>query len=153
MKVPHLPRNTKLAHTALPGICALLIILFVYTATNIIADYHNFKQELGRSPFVQPLSGLIAATLPAAELLIAFLLIMKKTRLPGLYLSYTLMIFFTGYIWLMLHYAWDLPCSCGGILASLTWNQHLVVNAVFAALAMVGVLLESGLRQAQPENY
>jgi TRAP-type C4-dicarboxylate transport system permease small subunit len=137
MKVQHL------SHIVVQVICALLIALFIYTGINKLSDYSNFKIELGRSPFIQSLNGFIASTLPAGELLIACLLLIKRTRLPGLYLSYILLALFTGYIALMLRYAYDLPCSCGGIMASLSWNGHLLVNALFTGLTITGILLES----------
>lgn len=124
-------------------ISSLLIILFIYTGLNKWMDFANFKFTLGRSPFIQPMSGLIAATLPAIELLIALALIFKRTRPIGLYASYFLMLLFTGYIWIMLHYAYDLPCSCGGILAELSWKGHLVFNSIFTMLALGGVLMQS----------
>lgn len=124
-------------------IVSLLIILFIYTGINKIMDYSNFKFQLGRSPFIQPMANVIAMILPAGELLLAVFLVFKQTRLLGLYLSFTLMALFTGYIWIMLLYAYDLPCSCGGVLASLTWENHLIFNSVFTVLALIGIILES----------
>lgn len=127
---------------------ALLIILFIYTGLNKMMDYEKFKFEMGRSPFIQNMSGFIAATLPAGEILIALALIIKRTRLLGLYLSFFIMALFTGYIWLMLNYAYDLPCSCGGVLAKMSWNDHLYFNAAFTVLAMTGVILQSKINAA-----
>jgi hypothetical protein len=124
-------------------ISALLIILFIYTGLNKMMDYEKFRFEMGRSPFIQNMSGFIAATLPAGEILLALALIIKRTRLLGLYLSFFLMALFTGYIWLMLNYAYDLPCSCGGVLSAMTWHDHLIFNGVFTGLAMIGVILQS----------
>src|ERR1017187_8534586 len=107
---------------AVEVIAGLLIILFIYTGLNKLMDYGTFKFQLGRSPYLQHLSGLIAATLPTGELLVAFALIFKPSRLLGLYTSFFLMTLFTGYIWIMLNYSYYLPCSCGGILASMNWK-------------------------------
>ncbi|MET7000176.1 MauE/DoxX family redox-associated membrane protein [Chitinophaga defluvii] len=123
-------------------IVALLIILFIYTGLNKMLDYTNFKFQLGRSPFIQSMSGFIAATLPAGEILVATLLVFKPTRMLGLYASFILMALFTGYIWLMLHYAYDLPCSCGGVLAVLSWKDHLIFNGVFTIISLIGILLQ-----------
>src|SRR5688500_13093013 len=73
--------------TILEIICALHIILFIYTGLNKMMDIDKFKFEMGRSPFIQNMAGLIAYTLPVGEMLLALLLIMKRTRLLGLYLS------------------------------------------------------------------
>jgi hypothetical protein len=131
--------------TIMDVICALLVILFIYTGLNKMMDHEKFKFEMGRSPFIQGMSGFIAATLPAGELLIALALIVKRTRLFGLYLSSFIMALFTGYIWLMLNYAYDLPCSCGGVLAKMSWNDHLYFNAAFTLLAMTGSVLQRKL--------
>lgn len=127
----------------LETIIALLIILFIYTGLNKMLDYSNFKFQLGRSPFIQHISGLIAMTLPAGELLIAGLLVFKRTRMIGLYASFSLMTLFTGYIWIMLHYAYDLPCSCGGVLASLSWENHLIFNSIYTIIALLGIIIQS----------
>jgi uncharacterized membrane protein YphA (DoxX/SURF4 family) len=124
-------------------ISALLIILFIYTGINKIMDFTKFKYEMGRSPFIQNMAGFTAYAVPLGELLISLLLIIKKTRLLGLYMSSTLMALFTGYIWLMLNYAYDLPCSCGGIISKMSWDDHLKFNAVFTLLALTGVVLQS----------
>ena len=106
-------------------------------------DNDKFKFEMGRSPFIQNMSSFIAYTLPAGELLLSLLLLLKRTRLLGLYLSFALMALFTGYIWLMLNYAYDLPCSCGGIISQLSWYDHLVLNSVLTGLTMIAVILQS----------
>lgn len=111
-------------------------------------DYNSFRFTLGRSPFIQHMNGFIAAALPAGELLIALALVIRRTRLIGLYASYFLLFLFTGYIWIMLHYSYDLPCSCGGVLAALSWKDHLVFNSVFTAVAMIGVLFQSKIKRS-----
>ncbi len=128
-------------------ISSLLVILFIYTGLNKMLDYHTFKFQLGRSPFVQPIAGFVAAILPTGELLVAFALIFKQTRLLGLFASLFLMALFTGYIYIMLHYSYDLPCSCGGVLAALSWKDHLIFNSGFTLLAMIGVILQSNINQ------
>lgn len=133
-------------NTIVEVICSLLVILFVYTGVNKLMDIEKFKTEMGRSPFIQDMAGFIAYSLPIGELLIALTLIIKRTRLLGLYLSFTLMALFTGYVWLMLNYAYDLPCSCGGIISKLTWHEHLVFNSVFTGLSLIGIFLQRNLK-------
>jgi hypothetical protein len=129
--------------TILDIISALFIILFIYTGLNKLLDYDTFKFQMGRSPYLQNISSLVAATLPTGELLVALALVMKRTRLAGLYASFFLMSLFTGYVAIMLNFSYYLPCSCGGILQALSWHQHLVFNSLFTILAVVGVLLQS----------
>lgn len=129
--------------TILETICALLIILFIYTGLNKMMDYENFKVQMGRSPYLENINNFVAATLPTGELLIALAIIIKRTRLLGLYLSFFLMSLFTGYIWIMLHESYYLPCSCGGILAAMSWEDHFIFNSIFTGLTIVGILLQN----------
>jgi hypothetical protein len=48
---------------------------------------------------------------------------------------------FTGYIGFMLLSNIELPCSCGGVISSLSWKNHLVFNILFLLLASVGYYL------------
>lgn len=128
-------------------IVSLLIILFIYTGLNKVMDHSEFRFTLGRSPFIRHFSGLISVTLPAGELLIAAALVFRRTRLIGLYASYFLLFLFTGYVWIMLHYAYDLPCSCGGVLAAMSWQTHLLFNGVFTALSATGVILQCRMNE------
>lgn len=123
-------------------ICALLIFLFIYTGVNKIRDIEKFRFEMGRSPFIQHYASVISYSIPIGELLLALGLILKKTRLLSLYLSLILMSLFAGYIWLMLKYAYDLPCSCGGIISELTWEEHLVFNVTFVVLTSTAIILQ-----------
>lgn len=142
----------KFYNITIQVISALLLILFVYTGMNKLMDHEQFRMQLEKSPFVEQMATFITYTLPAGEILLALTLIIKKTRLLGLFLSFFLMALFTGYIWMMLNYAYDLPCSCGGILASMSWHTHLIFNAIFTMLAAIGILLESKIRMNQPHH-
>jgi uncharacterized membrane protein YphA (DoxX/SURF4 family) len=130
----------KSKQTYIQLISSLLAALFVYTGLNKMMDYEVFKSQLGRSPFIEPFAGVISVTLPSFELAIAALLCIPRARLIGLYLSFGLMFFFTGYIYIMLKYAYDLPCSCGGALAALSWKDHLIFNISFTTLSAIAVL-------------
>lgn len=138
----YVPFKIKLLSITLEVIVGLFILLWIYTGLNKMIDYSNFKTQLAKSPFIQSFDGLIANTLPAFELIIAGLLIFNKTRLIGLYASLFIMAQFTGYVYIMLTYSYDLPCSCGGILEKLSWNDHLWFNAIFTLLATAGILMQ-----------
>ena len=128
--------------TLLEIICALFVILFIYTGLNKLLDYDGFSFQLGRSPYLQNFNHPIALLLPPGELLVALALIAKRTRLAGFYASFFLMSLFTGYVAIMLSLSYYLPCSCGGILQALSWQGHLVFNSAFTALAVAGTLLQ-----------
>jgi uncharacterized membrane protein YphA (DoxX/SURF4 family) len=139
-------------NTIVEIICALLIILFIYTGLNKMIDIDKFKFEMGRSPFIQNINEFIAYTVPTGEMLLALLLIIKRTRLLGLYLSFALMALFTGYIWLMLNYSYDLPCSCGGILEKMSWKDHLFFNVGFTILSLIGITIQTKVKSKRSEN-
>lgn len=150
MNQPNIPQSIKASSTAwkirslnitLELILSLLILLWIYTGLNKYLDYSDFKHQLGRSPFIKSMATFLAITLPTGELLIALALLFKRTRAVGLYSSYLMMLLFTGYIWVMLHYSYDLPCSCGGVLEQMTWPQHFVFNACFTVLAFLGIII------------
>jgi uncharacterized membrane protein YphA (DoxX/SURF4 family) len=124
-------------------ICCLFILLFVYAGLSKLLGFRTFKFQLGRSPFITHISGFVAWIIPASELGLVALLAVKRTRLLGLFGAFFLMLLFTGYIFAMLHFSYYLPCSCGGVLAAMSWNQHLLFNIFFVVLALTGITLQS----------
>jgi hypothetical protein len=137
--------KTKAFNLTIEAITAVLLFLWIYTGFNKLIHYDKFSFEAGRSPFLQHMAPLAAAVIPVGELVIAALLIFKRTRLIGLYASLFLMTLFTGYVYIMLQYAYDLPCSCGGIIELLSWEQHLVVNFMLTLITVIAILLKSRL--------
>jgi hypothetical protein len=123
-------------------ICSLLIILFIYTSLSKLSAYDNFTVQLSKSPFITSYAESIAWSIPAVEILISLLLVIKRTRLIGLYASFFLMSLFTAYLIIMLNFSYHIPCSCGGALQYLSWNEHIVFNAFFIVIAGAGALLK-----------
>jgi hypothetical protein len=121
-------------------ICALLIFLFIYTGISKLLDYHTFRRQLGQSPFITFYAPLLSWALPVGEIVIAALLCFHRTRLQGLYLSFFLLCLFTFYLGAMLQFSYYIPCSCGGVLQSLSWTAHIVLNVIFILLAAAGTL-------------
>ena len=122
-------------------ISALLIFLFTYAAISKMLDFARFKYQLSQSPFITSISWLVAWAIPLAEIAISILLIIKSTRIAGLYFSLFLMLLFTGYIFIMLNYSSYLPCSCGGVLSNMSWKQHFVFNLGFTGLSLLGIMI------------
>lgn len=135
--------KTNAFNIIIEAITAILLLLWIYTGLTKLIHYDKFSFEAGRSPFLQHIAPVVAITVPITELIIAALLIFKRTRVTGLYASLFLMTLFTGYVYIMLHYAYDLPCSCGGIIELLTWEQHLLVNAMVTILTAIAILLQN----------
>lgn len=122
-------------------ICSLLLLLFSYAAISKLTDYNTFAGQLGKSPFLERYASIIVWLIPVTECIIALLLLFNKTRLTGLFASFALMLTFTIYIYMMLHYSYYVPCSCGGVLAKMSWTQHFWFNVAFTTLALTGILL------------
>ena len=112
-------------------ICSLFILLFVYAAMSKVLDYQKFRVQLGQSPLLTAFAGLVAWVIPAIEIIIACMLAIPRTRLAGLFAAFSLMTMFTAYIIAITRFSDYVPCSCGGVLQNMSWNQHLVFNILF----------------------
>lgn len=134
----------------IPSVVALLlIVLFLYTGISKLMDYTVFKEQIADSPILAPIASIIAWALPLVEFAVAVALFIPAWRLWGLYASSVLMLLFTGYIAAILSFNEELPCSCGGILQEMSWQQHLVFNITFTILAIVSAILEKKRRNAK----
>ncbi|WP_116789520.1 MauE/DoxX family redox-associated membrane protein [Flavobacterium psychrotrophum] len=116
------------------------IVLFVYAAVSKLLDFENFQVQLGQSPILGSFAGVISYVVPLAELLLAVVLLIPKFRRFGLYASLSLMVMFSAYIYIVLKYAAFVPCSCGGILEKLSWQQHIIFNLCYVAVAIIGIV-------------
>lgn len=122
-------------------ISALFVVLFVYAAITKLIDYSKFRIQLGQSPLLTAFAGMVAWLVPAVEIIIAALLTVLRFRLLGLYASFSLMVMFTAYIVVITRFSEYVPCSCGGVLEKLSWNEHLVFNLFFVLLGFVAIVL------------
>jgi len=120
-------------------ICFLLIVLFFYAAVTKLLDYEKFVAQLGQSLVLRGGAKFIAVILPAIEVLICIGLAIPRFKLYALYASMFLLFVFTVYIAVMLIVSSKLPCSCGGVLNTLSWSEHLVFNIIFLVAAGVSV--------------
>lgn len=53
------------------------------------------------------------------------------------------MVLFTAYIAMILTLADYVPCSCGGVLEDMSWEQHLWFNGFFVLLSIAGIMLDT----------
>ena len=130
-------------NTIVELISSLLMFLFLYTALSKLLEFNKFKYQIGQSPFITNISWLVIWSIPLAEIITSIFLIFKRTRLAGLYLSFFLLLLFTGYVFIMLKYSSYLPCSCGGVLSIMSWKQHLIFNLVFTGLSLAGIIVQN----------
>ena len=132
-------------NTIVEIISLLFILLFMYASTNKLIDYQKFRVQLGQSPLLTPFSNLVVWVVPLIEITISIMLVFLRFRRIGLYSSFTMMVIFTAYIIAVTNFSDHVPCSCGGILENMNWNQHLVFNIGFLLLSIVAVFLNSKL--------
>ena len=128
------------------GVCGFFILLWVYAATAKLLEFESFSVQLGQSPLLSAYAGVLVWLVPLSEYVLSGLLLFPKTKKVGLYGSLCLMTAFTTYIIIILNYADFVPCSCGGILESLGWTEHLIFNGVCALLAAIALILETHLQ-------
>lgn len=137
---PHLKKNI------IYSIALLNILLFIYAATSKILDFENFQVQLGQSPLLSAYAEFVSYAVPISELLICSLLLIPRLRLYGMYATYGIMVMFTAYIYIILNYSSFIPCSCGGILEEMSWNQHMVFNCLFILLSATAIVLSESKR-------
>jgi len=132
----------KLYRIILTSINCLLILLWTYAAVSKLADYQTSRGEMLNQALPKWLEEILVWGVPSIELFTVALLLFNKTKLYGTLLSLFLLISFTIYIALVEFNYFDyVPCSCGGVISSLSWEQHFVFNLIFIVLAATAVLL------------
>ena len=120
-------------------ISSLLIFLFSYTAISKLLSIHRFEAVLGQSPLISSGAPLLAWQVPLAELGIVLLLIFYSTRKWGLWASLVMFSFFTVYLGYMVLFTPTLPCSCGGLISTMSWPVHIGFNVFCIGLTLVGI--------------
>lgn len=120
-------------------VSSLLIILYAYTAISKLLTYRTFARTVSESPLIHKGADTIAWLLPVAELVVVLLLFFERSRKIGLYASLVLLVVFTLYLLYMVLFVADLPCSCGGVISKMSWQQHVWFNLFFIGLTMLGL--------------
>ena len=125
-------------------ISALLVLLFVYTAFSKFFNMEEFTGSMSNQPIPRRWALILAWSVPITEILVACCLLYEGTKKAGLYASLVLLSFFTLYIGaILLHLFHKTPCSCGGAIRQLSWQQHLWFNLFFVSLSLLAVFLET----------
>lgn len=122
------------------------ILLFCYAAISKVFDFENFQLQLSQSPLTNHYSAIISYAVIVIELVIVWMLSSPKLRILGLHGCFTLMFFFTVYIYIILNYSDNIPCSCGGILENLGWSEHMVFNVLCSAIALAAIVISTKAR-------
>lgn len=119
----------------------LFIFLWTYAAVSKLSDLDKFQGQLAQSPIILTRSGWLTWLVPAAELVLSFALMFGQTRKWALLGSTFLIAAFCWYILAITHFSTYIPCSCGGVLEKLSWNEHLLLNAGFLIMGSISLLL------------
>jgi len=132
----------KIPSIALPLICFLLILLWVYAACSKLMAFDLFRVQMDKQLLPPFLKHHLVYLLPPFELFIAVSLFFDKTRLFGFYLSAAALFAFSVYIGLAISKTLGrIPCSCGGIFRKMGWQTHLLFNTFFLLLTAIGIYI------------
>ncbi|MBW3466607.1 MauE/DoxX family redox-associated membrane protein [Arthrospiribacter ruber] len=122
-------------------ICLALGLLFAYTGISKVYDWHGTKMGLNNQVFPDWMATALLYGLPPVELITAVMLISNPFRKTGLSVSIILLSAFSIYIGIVMTGIFGrIPCSCGGVINSLGWGEHLVFNLAFLGMAVIGYL-------------
>lgn len=120
---------------------SLLILLFLYTGLDKLSAHESFQLTLKNSPLLRDFATVISWAVPVAEMVAVMLLLIPFTLRAGFLASAALMLLFTLYVGYMLLFIPGLPCNCGGVIASLSWGQHLLLNIFFLAVSLAATFI------------
>ncbi|MCD8540464.1 MAG: hypothetical protein LRY55_12375 [Leadbetterella sp.] len=117
----------------------LLLALWIPVTLDKIINFRVFKTGILRQPFNHDLGLVLVYALPVLEAFTVILLLFPTLRKWGFALSTLLMLAFTGYIAVALADTWKhLPCGCGSVISSLSWEQHFFFNLFFLVVSGYG---------------
>ena len=129
------------------------ILLFLYAATSKLLKYQDFEVQIAKSPILTDFAPFLVFLVPLTETIIAILLFIPKTYGIGLYSSLSLMALFTSYIIVIMNLSDSIPCSCGGVLSTMSWTEHFFFNMIFLILAILGILLQEKIKDIDIKHY
>lgn len=132
---------------------ASLVILFVYTASIKLIKFEENALAMKAQPLVHWLQNLLIFGVPFSEIIAVALIAVPKWRRIGLYTTLGLLLCFTGYVVLVnLNYYGRIPCSCGGVIGSLTWQEHLVFNSFFIIICISAIFLDRHITNRENQS-
>ncbi|MFC5624570.1 MauE/DoxX family redox-associated membrane protein [Algoriphagus winogradskyi] len=121
-------------------LCTFLILLWTYTGLDKVIRFDASRKAFYNQTFPGELAEILAYAIPFTELLLALLLLFSVTRWWGYLGSILLLSVFTTYVGLIWVGAFPrVPCNCAGIIESLGWAEHFVLNVVCIGVAILGL--------------
>ncbi|MEG9328980.1 MauE/DoxX family redox-associated membrane protein [Salinimicrobium catena] len=125
----------------------LLITLWIYAAVGKLLQFENFQIRLRQFPFISTYADLLAWLVPGVEIMIALLFFFPRLKDEAYLASTALLLVFTVYIIAVLNLSDSIPCSCNGVLPSLSWKEHILFNVGFLVLALAGLVISPKQRK------
>lgn len=127
----------------------LLILLWTYTGLEKLIRFKDSRKAFLNQPMPHELEEVLAYAIPGVELLLALLLLFLTTRWWGYLGSILLLSIFSTYVGLIWVGAFPrVPCNCAGIIESLGWVEHFILNLTFMGIAVFGLW---SINQKKPE--
>lgn len=112
-----------------------LIIMWTYAVFAKLADFPLYQSQMRQQVFSSTVSVYLVYVVIMLETIVLLCLIIHATKPLGLILSLMMLIGFTFYIALILTgYFPKVPCSCGGLIAKMSWKNHLCFNLIFMGM-------------------
>jgi hypothetical protein len=123
------------------GVSFFIGFLFLYAGFSKLIELDVFFKQLGKSPLIP--SGLkenVGIGVLAVEFLVVYFVYKNRFKI-ALLISFFLMVFFSFYIAYLMYFSYFIPCSCGGILGTMSWGVHLIFNIVLTVIIAIAFLL------------
>ena len=124
-------------------IATVMVSLFLYTGLSKLFEHTTFRYQLSISPWslLASLSGIISWVLPVTEVIIAVLFLFSAYRMTAFIASAILFTGFLVYLGILLGSGSKLPCTCGGIISTMSWVAHVWFDAACLLLCITGICL------------
>lgn len=116
--------------------------LFIYTGSDKLQHINKFIDVIQKIPGLYDFASMIGWGIPMIELLLGIsLLFFKGSLLRGILMaSWLLMWIFTIYLALILLFKLEGDfCSCGGVIGSMGWSEHLIFNIFCLSIGLVAL--------------
>lgn len=122
-------------------ISLILVLQLIYATSIELYGYHLSKNGFAFFPLLAGYHQPVFWILMFAQIVLAGLLLICRTRLIGSYGVFLLLAFLSTYLYCLQHYADHVPCACTGIIPNLSWNGHMWFTIAFTLLAGANVVL------------
>lgn len=129
---------------------SFLIFLWIYTGLDKLIGFDQSRKAFHNQTLSSELAEILTYMVPVVELLLALLLLFSVTRWWGYLGSILVLTVFATYVGLIWVGAFPrVPCNCAGILESLGWAEHVVLNLGLIGVAVIGLKLEERERRLE----